>query len=356
MAAPVSVLSLVVNSPTGFLLSDPREATLRSSGVNNISLGWQDGGMQQFNFSILDSDGMTPGPMYSLIIVVDNPRPSTHWWAVVTPPEVNSTFITDTSPASSRLFVLPYTAAFQYASIQLTLFEGATVQPAWLSPVFTIGRSNSVSSYNFTIISEDQFATQVVSLSFFTQAAPLYESHWNLTAHSVGSQPVSLFLDSASAASVTTIHLNFSHVPIDSNVLIAWMSGDNCAQTPSSAGSGTLLTPSDSASPKARRNSIFWTSPEGHLYIYGGYASGVLTDVWRYTTYTRQWQWICGSSTATSNNNAVYSPRRVESAAAATSESVNLCSAVDPHTGYVYIFGGGGGPLSGQLQRRAGME
>jgi hypothetical protein len=183
-------------------------------------------------------------------------------------------------------------------------------------------------------------------------ATPL-PSHWNLTANSVGSQPVSLSLDSDSAAAVTTIRLNFSHAPIDTNTLVAWMSGDNCATTPNSVGSGTLLTPSDSASPSARRNSVTWTSPEGYLHIYGGYFGGSINDLWRYTPHTRQWQWLWGSSTPVGSISAVYNTRRVESPGAVTGDAFNGCSAVDPLTGYVYIYGGGGNPFSGQWKGHA---
>lgn len=52
--------------------------------------------------------------------------------------------------------------------------------------------------------------------------------------------------------------------------------------------------------PGARGGAVSWTGPDGALYLFGGYdgvyASGLLSDLWRYDVATNQWAWLKGTA------------------------------------------------------------
>jgi 4-amino-4-deoxy-L-arabinose transferase-like glycosyltransferase len=81
----------------------------------------------------------------------------------------------------------------------------------------------------------------------------------------------------------------------------------------------------------------------GSKFIYLWFLLGVLSAVLsrRYTRHTRQWQWLSGVLTAAATVTPVYTIRGVEATddSAKTRDVQNACSALDPDTGFVYIFG-----------------
>ncbi len=81
-----------------------------------------------------------------------------------------------------------------------------------------------------------------------------------------------------------------------------WQSGSNTVGakgTYGNLGQGTLST-----TPGARYLSTSWTDSQGHLWLFGGYGpdsagnTAVLSDLWEYSTSSKQWTWMGGSKIA----------------------------------------------------------
>ena len=66
---------------------------------------------------------------------------------------------------------------------------------------------------------------------------------------------------------------------------------------------GDLNTPSTSGGPGGRYGAVSWISPDGMVWIFGGYAidsgsaEGWINDLWKYDSPNASWTWLSGSST-----------------------------------------------------------
>lgn len=127
----------------------------------------------------------------------------------------------------------------------------------------------------------------------------------------------------------------------------AWVGGSDQANQ---AGTyGTMGTAAANNIPGAREQAFAWTDTGGNFWLFGGngYDStgsyGFLNDLWEYSTTTKQWTWVGGSSTA--NQAATYG---TEGTAAASNIPGSRNSGINwiDTSGNVWLFGGGDAPGS----------
>jgi len=116
----------------------------------------------------------------------------------------------------------------------------------------------------------------------------------------------------------------------------AWIAG---ASTSRQIGSyGVKGTASAASHPGARSSAMAWSDSSGNLWLFGGLGlatstqAGMLNDLWKFSTTTKQWSWISGSNLLNSagspgdygNASAANQPAGRQSAATARDASGNL--------------------------------
>ena len=75
---------------------------------------------------------------------------------------------------------------------------------------------------------------------------------------------------------------------------------------PSTSSWSRLIDNNQNGSPSARNGSVAWTDNYGNAYIFGGSnSSGVLNDLWKYNTFTKQWSRITVSILPNSRTQAL---------------------------------------------------
>ena len=115
-----------------------------------------------------------------------------------------------------------------------------------------------------------------------------------------------------------------------------WMNGS--ITTSPVAVYGSLGVPSATTNPGGRWEcSANWVDASGNLWLFGGYNSNELNDLWKYSIATNQWTWMNGSNTGNSPGNygtlGVASPTNQPPARSA------YCSWKDLN-GKFWLFGG----------------
>lgn len=101
---------------------------------------------------------------------------------------------------------------------------------------------------------------------------------------------------------------------------------------------------SSSTTPGARRGSISWHTPQGEIYLFGGYgygatSQGLLNDLWRYDPTSSNWTWISGSSSL--NQYGKYGTRGISDPANVPGAREDAVSWTDAQ-GNLWLFGGDG--------------
>lgn len=264
-----STIQLQLTVSDGAVLLTPRNALVRI-GVNNITLQWMSGGMMDLNFSVNAEDGVTSGTNYTIRIIQDSPPVgNVNWNATVSLPGGISLSLNETSPLDTVLY-LPATAAYGMVTIDFVLASPFSyLIPSYSSPaILFIGPREEWTYFAWTVQAQDGLLGDNFKLSLYV--APLTGTNWTVTGSSNGLQPSSVVLSSETAEEVTTLRFPYAHNGINMSELTYWMSGDPSGTVTNSAGSpGTLLVPSDSAVPAARKEAAAWTGSDGHLYLYG---------------------------------------------------------------------------------------
>jgi N-acetylneuraminic acid mutarotase len=108
---------------------------------------------------------------------------------------------------------------------------------------------------------------------------------------------------------------------------------------------GTLGVSSASKFPGSRNSAINWTDSSGNLWLFGGYGadsndmSGDLNDLWEFSTTTKEWTWVGGSSTAGASG--VYGTKGVAAATNVPGARYLSVSWTD-RSGNLWLFGGDG--------------
>lgn len=100
---------------------------------------------------------------------------------------------------------------------------------------------------------------------------------------------------------------------------------------------GTQGVPSDSNTPGGRANSATWIDGTGRLWLFGGYSSDYLGDLWFYSPAADRWVWVAGDGDQQANHGTrgVGSSARFPGARAWTSQWIDS-------SGYLWLFGGYG--------------
>jgi hypothetical protein len=130
-----------------------------------------------------------------------------------------------------------------------------------------------------------------------------------------------------------------------------WMSGaDVCCQSGTYENRGSADT--DNV-PGARVGASSWTDSSGALWLFGGFGYdsrgvlGVLNDLWKFEA--GQWTWVRGSKKA--NQFGVYGTKGVSARSNVPGARSNAIAWTDP-AGNLWLFGGQGNDLNGQLCRQ----
>ncbi len=91
-----------------------------------------------------------------------------------------------------------------------------------------------------------------------------------------------------------------------------WMKGPNTVGQPGNYGTQGQTSPSNY--PKSRWEcNASWVDTAGNLWLFGGYSSGNLNDLWKFEITTNNWTWMKGSNSV--NPFAVYGIKGVEDVA-----------------------------------------
>jgi N-acetylneuraminic acid mutarotase len=130
---------------------------------------------------------------------------------------------------------------------------------------------------------------------------------------------------------VTTVQLACA-TNVTTNVWV-WMGGANVV---SQAGTyGTKGTAAPGNVPGSRDSAISWTDASGNFWLFGGVASGLFNDLWKYSA--GQWTWISGANTT--NQTGVYGVMGTASPANVPGARSSAMSWLDAN-GNFWLFGG----------------
>jgi hypothetical protein len=119
-----------------------------------------------------------------------------------------------------------------------------------------------------------------------------------------------------------------------------WIYGSNQAD-PNTGNYGILGVPSSTNLPSERMNPTTWISPNGNLWLFGGYGLdanhnvGILNDLWVWNG--KNWTWMSGSNTI--NQLGVYGTKGIASSNNIPSTRHQTMSWID-RSGNAWLFGG----------------
>lgn len=133
----------------------------------------------------------------------------------------------------------------------------------------------------------------------------------------------------------------------------AWMKGDGVAANPQYGKYGTKGVASTNNNPGPRVFGTTWKDHLGNLWLFGGlgYANsnyGDLNDLWKYNSFTNQWTWVSGDSTA--EKSGVYGNLGVPSPTNKPGCRISSVAWCD-QSGNFWLFGGGKDTTMGSLLR-----
>jgi N-acetylneuraminic acid mutarotase len=130
-----------------------------------------------------------------------------------------------------------------------------------------------------------------------------------------------------------------------------WVGGSNTANA---AGVyGAKGTPASTNMPGARQNAVTWTDTSGNVWLFGGtgvdstgIGSGVLNDLWVYSSSNGEWTWVGGSSTGIAVG--VYGTKGTPASTNVPGARLGAVSWEDAN-GNLWLFGGWGSDSAGML-------
>jgi len=134
-----------------------------------------------------------------------------------------------------------------------------------------------------------------------------------------------------------------------------WMSGS--AAINAKGVYGTLGTAASGNVPGARYNAISWADRNGNLWLFGGFgydSAGMpndLNDLWEFSTSSKQWTWVSGSSTVAVAPSGLCMPGVFGTQGTAAASNVpggrNAAVSWIDASGNLWLFGGLGCDASG---------
>jgi N-acetylneuraminic acid mutarotase len=127
----------------------------------------------------------------------------------------------------------------------------------------------------------------------------------------------------------------------------AWISGSNTASSPGVYGTISVTSPTNV--PGARYRFASWKDPSGNFWLFGGqgyYSAGslgLLNDLWKFDSTSKQWIWMSGSSTGSSSS--IYGTVGLASTSNVPGGREGPVSWTDS-SGNLWLFGGLDGSVS----------
>lgn len=140
-----------------------------------------------------------------------------------------------------------------------------------------------------------------------------------------------------------------------------WVSGANQVATKNGGSSGlygvygTQGVAASTNIPGARSGAVSWTDSSGNLWLFGGQGfdssgeNGYLNDLWEFSSTSKEWTWVSGSSTVGSPNGGqlgIYGTRGSASTMNAPGGRYGASGWIDG-SGNLWLFGGLGFAASG---------
>jgi len=140
-----------------------------------------------------------------------------------------------------------------------------------------------------------------------------------------------------------------------------WVSGANQVATKNGGSSGlygvygTQGVVASTNIPGARSGAVSWTDSSGNLWLFGGQGydssgeNGFLNDLWEFSSTSKEWTWVSGSSTVGSPNGGqpgIYGTRGSGSATSAPGGRFGASGGIDG-SGNLWLFGGLGFAATG---------
>jgi len=133
-----------------------------------------------------------------------------------------------------------------------------------------------------------------------------------------------------------------SKAQVNANSEWAWIKGDST--TNNSGYYGAQGVASDNNKPNARYNSVGWRDASNNLWLFGGYGTDYLSDLWKFNSSLNEWTWMKGDST--SSNYGVYGTPGVSGATNKPGGRYYSNNWID-NKGDLWLFGGAGYAESG---------
>lgn len=127
--------------------------------------------------------------------------------------------------------------------------------------------------------------------------------------------------------------------------VFTWMGGSSGLDPAGSYGDQGI--PSTANFPPAKSSGAFWKDEEGNFWVFGGYANfDYNNDLWKFNPNTLEWTWVNGNKYQ--NTPGIYGTKGVEAPTNQVGARRYTDSWIDKD-GYVWIFGGEGYDVDGQL-------
>jgi len=142
------------------------------------------------------------------------------------------------------------------------------------------------------------------------------------------------------------LFFNLSAVAQAVNAPWVWMHGDNEGQKNGVYGTQGISSPLNK--PGSRTLSAGWATPDGNLWLFGGYgnnstATGRLNDLWKYNISSGEWTWVKGDDAT--EVRGFYGPPAVGSASTRPGARSKFAAWTD-RDGGLWLFGGFGKAVS----------
>jgi len=115
---------------------------------------------------------------------------------------------------------------------------------------------------------------------------------------------------------------------------------------------GTLGTGSGTTAPGGRQHAVLWADATGNTWLFGGFGfdsagtgspqGGILNDLWKYNTTSKQWTWVSGGgTTGLANQAGTYGTQTAPAATNVPGARWGTVGWVNPD-GDLFFFGGWG--------------
>jgi hypothetical protein len=145
------------------------------------------------------SENGTAGNPYTLQFIVAL-SPLYGWQATVNSDDLVSTvYLNNTSPASDGVFLLPYTAAFDTADIEISISDGAVIVPPLTSIPVQLGDTGSTLNYSFSVRPEIGGKGVMSNYTIRFRLALSSDNSWEALVDTPDGQESDLFSDTAVA-------------------------------------------------------------------------------------------------------------------------------------------------------------